>query len=345
MLRFFPSQPALWVPPISATGLWNITGGPQAKSLKEIAEDRKRQQKKLWHRSTAKRTTEAVPERTRTQFVPSNEPLPKVSGSLWQKKQPERPKGLWQRQLSTKTVAPDILPPRVPLWSKNSASRTTKLKPERSEKAKKPRKLPELQKALGPLWAKPVPETPAPLWKPPQLTRLPSLWTPTDPPAPKPPRTHTPCEEEKLPATPTTLWLPPKEEEKDTLWQLPKEEALPSPSSNPLWSKETAKRTTQLRPTRSLSTPRKDGMTFEKAVGMLWGQQQPLDDLPSPGLSRSSTVSSISSVEELEDDASQATEDVSVRIKGQQQGEKMMEETKERLTSLWTGRELPVKAE
>lgn len=137
----------LWQPKSKAPvkGLWKHEDKP-------IISPQPRRASLLWERHSASRTTTATPIRTTVPKRLTNEPLPIVTGTLWQRKSPEAPKGLWRRPIKTvaslrKTSTSTLL------WSKELASRTTTAHPERTQFVPKPvsRKI-ELTAATGELW-------------------------------------------------------------------------------------------------------------------------------------------------------------------------------------------------
>ena len=293
-----PAVPALWTRSPVSTGLW-----PATPSLSQIPV--RKAQKHLWSANTARRTTLLTPTRARPTFRPSIAEQAPATGKLWAAPKPQ-PQGMWQRRVRSKTVASDTVPPRVPLWSKTTAARTTALKPSRGDTAKKTAKPTTLPKATGTLWAKSTQEVQAPLWHP-VPTPQQALWAPT---APAPSRSHTPVvEQDPLPAPPTSLWIP-SSTQPTALWQPTQTTASPTsePATAPLWSAATARRQTELRPTRAASTAKKSDKTVEKATGAMWNVE------PAPGLSRSSTLDSVASFEESEEEG----DEVVVRIAGHQ---------------------------
>ncbi|KAI5791896.1 hypothetical protein EDC01DRAFT_656512 [Geopyxis carbonaria] len=314
-----PTQPSLWAPIVKPTGLWNAptyNAITTPISLQQIALERKKAQKLLWSRKTARRTTEAEPERTKVAIRQLDLPLVVVSGSLWNKAKPAADIGLWKRRVRSKTVASDTIPPAVPLWAKETARRTTKLAPERGVAVKKISNI-TLSVVSGSLWTKKEekdeepslwnkslnsPETPPQLWSQDTVIRT---------QVPKKPEFER--IENILPLDSTSLWVPPSPEPHKSLWKPQQMPPTPteSPSNEesspaPLWTKSTARRQTDKVPQRVAPAPRKSSVVLEKASGTMWGQQdEPLSPMSMGGLSRASTISTASTVsasEEVLDD-------------------------------------------
>ncbi|CUS14695.1 unnamed protein product [Tuber aestivum] len=238
----------------------------------------------LWTRETALRTTEATPERTKVSFTPSDSPLPKVSGNLWQRKTPEGPKGLWKRSLGT--VSSAALRPSAPLWSREKASRRTAAVPERLSLT--PKKTFPVQadppKASGNLWKPKAKAAPDGLWaKPTVITTKPIairtvLWT-----AASASRTTSAAIarsaipkrviEEPLPIVSGNMWQKKSPEKSKGLW---KREIKTTGTSwktakTPLWTKEGAARTTTAIPQRTPFVPKPASTKpLEPATGDLW---------------------------------------------------------------------------
>lgn len=213
-----------------------------------VALDLKASQKHLWHRKRARRTTDAKPiPRTHVAFRPPVVELPKMSGGLWEKKSEKVKPGLWQRPVRSKTVAPDSIPAKVPLWSKGTARRNTLLKPTRSDSqpakpmSRKP--LPSFNPSTDQLWSKenavPRVDPQKKLWdkEEPHTADAPRLWSQA------PERITTIPKPERIPdivqdlpdpeATGTPLWsrAPSPVPAAHTLWQPPSN--TPSSSSSP----------------------------------------------------------------------------------------------------------------
>ncbi|RPA97959.1 hypothetical protein L873DRAFT_1081249 [Choiromyces venosus 120613-1] len=118
----------------------------------------------LWTAASASRMTSAAPTRSAVPKRVIEEPLPVVSGNMWQKKTPEKPKGLWKREI--KTVGAFQKTTNTPLWSKEGAARTTTAIPERAPFVPKPASTKPLEPATGDLWHPELPEKEAiTLWK------------------------------------------------------------------------------------------------------------------------------------------------------------------------------------
>ena len=238
----------------------------------------------LWARETALRTTEATPERTKVSFAPSDNPLPKVSGNLWQKETPEGPKGLWKPLI--KTVSSAALQPPTPLWSREKASRRTAAVPERF--ALVPKKLflvqTEPPKASGALWKPKAQAAPNGLWiKPAVITTKPIairtvLWTAASASrttSAAPARSTVPKRviEEPLPTVSGNMWQKETPEKPKGLWkrEIKTVGAFRKTPNTPLWSREGAARTTTATPERAPFVPKPASMKpLEPALGALW---------------------------------------------------------------------------
>ena len=238
----------------------------------------------LWARETASRTTEATPERTKVSFAPSDSPLPKVSGNLWQKETPEGPKGLWKPPL--KTVSSAALQPSTPLWSREKASKRTAAVPERLTLV--PKKLFLVQtdppKASGALWKPKAQAAPNGLWvKPAVITTKPIairtvLWTAASASrttSTAPARSTVPKRviEEPLPTVSGKMWQKETPEKPKGLWrrEIKTVGAFRKTSNTPLWSREGAARTTTAIPERAPFVPKPASMKpLEPALGDLW---------------------------------------------------------------------------
>jgi hypothetical protein len=296
-----PPHPSLWTVKRRSTGLWDAAG--DARTLKEIAIERQRSQKLLWSQKTASRTTDAKPERSKVSSKPTTIPLTKVAGGLWTKKQsPENP-GLWKRNVRRMTVALDTVPQKVPLWAKETARRTTTKKPERMT-VKKSIQLDALPDVFGDLWEKRYQDSIEGLWDSSRRNsegnlaqQLWSQYTPTRTAAPKPTPDIIPQQAETVKMD--VLWT--SRPRRASLWEAPQPSTgTPSPQSNYsyTWRKETASRTTEAKPSRSVPVPRKNTGKVEKARGMLWGSVSP--PLEVPRLSRGASSSEEESAGEQE---------------------------------------------
>jgi len=238
----------------------------------------------LWARETALRTTEATPERTKVSFTPSDSPLPKVSGNLWQKETPGGPKGLWKP--SIKTVSSAVLQPSTPLWSREKASRRTAAVPERF--ALVPKKVFLVQtdppRASGALWKPKAQPAPNGLWvKPAVITTKPIaictvLWTAASASrttSAAPARSTVPKRviEEPLPIVSGNMWQKETPEKPKGLWKREIETvgAFRRTPNTPLWSREGAARTTTAIPEHAPFVPKPVSMKpLEPAIGDLW---------------------------------------------------------------------------
>lgn len=118
-------------PTTSSPGLWDADA--EIATPKQIANEKRTSQNMLWRYETAKRTTEAKPEKSKATFSPTRESLIKVTGDLWTDKKLRKETGLWQRPVRRLTITLESLPlnPPAPLWSKETAMRTTTKAPER----------------------------------------------------------------------------------------------------------------------------------------------------------------------------------------------------------------------
>lgn len=238
----------------------------------------------LWARETASRTTEATPERTKVSFTPSDSPLPKVSGNLWQKETPGGPKGLWKPPI--KTVLSAVLQPSTPLWSREKASRRTAAVPERF--ALVPKKVFLVQtdppRASGALWKPKAQPAPNGLWvKPAVITTKPIaictvLWTAASASrttSAAPVRSTVPKRviEEPLPMVSGNMWQKETPEKPKGLWKREIETvgAFQKTPNTPLWSREGAARTTTAIPECAPFVPKPVSMKpLEPAIGDLW---------------------------------------------------------------------------
>lgn len=299
-----PPRPRLWVAATKATGMWDAEG--RTLDLARIRPVKR--QKALWSEKTASRTTAAEAERTRCVFRPSSEPLAVVGGSLWASPATKAQNGLWKRPAPVRPAAA-ATPRKAPLWSRDTAHRTTAATPERSA-VKKP--LPpsvHLKPATGPMWtASRSAAAPAPtLWKRPLRTVAPG---PVDLSGPRTPlwnrarassRTTTAvpirsavqkripppsATDEPLPKATGKLWSKPTPPESTGLWKRPAPVAprrtRPRRSST-LWDRADAARTTTATPERSNPAPRKPtALPLKPATGGMWTPREAQKEAPTP---------------------------------------------------------------
>ncbi|PWW78889.1 hypothetical protein C7212DRAFT_166856, partial [Tuber magnatum] len=268
----------LWMPKVAvkpAPQLWTRRGSVEVEKQPVCV--------LLWARETALRAAEATPERTKVSFTPSDSPLPKVSGSLWQKETPEGPKALWKRP---KTVLPAVLLPPAPLWSREKASRRTTAVPERFTLVPKKTFLVRADppKASGALWKPKAKATPEGLWaKPTVISTKPIairtvLWTAASASrttSAAPARSAIPKRviEEPLPMVSGKMWQKRSSEKSKGLWkrEIKTVGAFRKTENTPLWSKEGAARTTTATPERTPFMPKPASTKpLEPAIGDLW---------------------------------------------------------------------------
>lgn len=249
----------------------------------------------LWANGHTSRTTEAVPERTKVAYRPSDDPLPIMTGSLWKPTSTVKKTSLWKRVIKTVATYPRTSV-AAPLWSKELASRTTNARPERSTFVPKKKEVTIiLPKASGSLWQ---PKTAAPLnelWK---VSAKPVILKPleTSPLWSKhsasrtttaiPVRTTIPKRvvDSPLAVVLGTLWHQKAAEGLKGLWKRPiKTVATFRQTSAPalLWSKELASRTTTARPSRGPFVPKSISKShiLPAATGELW-QPEPATTQP-----------------------------------------------------------------
>ncbi|CAZ79328.1 unnamed protein product [Tuber melanosporum] len=237
----------------------------------------------LWTRETALRTTEATPERTKVSFIPSDSPLSKVSGNLWQKKTPEGPRGLWKKPIKT---IPSAIRPSVPLWSREKASRRTAAVPERLALVPKKSLLVQADppKASGTLWEPKAKAAPKGLWvKPAVIATKPTairtvLWTAASASrttSAAPVRSAVPKRviEEPLPMVSGNMWQKKSPKKSKGLWkrEIKTVGTFRKTVNTPLWSREGAARTTTAVPERAPFVPKPTSTKpLEPAIGDLW---------------------------------------------------------------------------
>ncbi|KAI5856516.1 hypothetical protein BZA05DRAFT_388836 [Tricharina praecox] len=173
---------------------------------------------------------------------------------------------LWTAALPV--AAPIVTHPPAPLWTAATASRTTTTIPERVETA--PRKKSDyLPKAIGSLWSVRIVEV-----KKAKIVLPGALWQ-ADAAA------FCPVLQKSSSTSSRSLTVAPPRKLVDDRWKvvvggrLWTAEAIPvvvAPSlvKVPLWSKETAERTTDAVPERIATAQRKMGGELKKATGSLW---------------------------------------------------------------------------
>ena len=243
----------------------------------------------LWARETTSNAMGGIPERKKISFIPPEDPLEVVSGSLWHSEPPEEPKGLWKRPVTT--APPTVLQPPVPLWSKEKASRRTTAVPERLAPA--PRSTSggnaDLPKMSGSLWQPKTTTSPKGLWKEPVAPKVAPtvtpimLWTAGSASLEAdvvPARSAVPKHivDEPLPIVSGEMWHKEVPGKPDGLWKRPAETVVicRKASGAPLWTKEGAARTTAAIPSRAPFVPKPaSSRPLEPATGKLWHLEPP----------------------------------------------------------------------
>lgn len=269
-----PKKPQLWQPlSVSLKGLWR-----DATSFAGHAEERNHGQKLLWSQKEAKRTTDAIPERIRKAVTPDIKPVIKVGGGLWNAQTrhvdgdnadvvPKVDEQLWTASASPRLEPSTV--PTSPLSTRETRQHMTTSAtstPERFISTLSTMAI-DLPKATGNLWEnRSVSVKKGKVIVSGSLLGLPEpeqAWRPT-------------LRKSKSSLTVRPVEAVPEVEKIEVkvagrLWNAPAPKPdLPAVPTFPLWTKETAQRTTAAKPERVVPAPRKMSIDLPKATGSLW---------------------------------------------------------------------------